>query len=36
MLEKEEGLSKAEFFKKYGFVLLDHKTQMSHDMFMQS
>lgn len=27
-LMKESGLSKAEFFDRYGFVLLDHKTAM--------
>ena len=32
-LEAEEGLSKRDFFAKYGFTLLDHKTQMTHEMF---
>ncbi|CAJ1433371.1 unnamed protein product [Effrenium voratum] len=27
--ELEEGLSKREFFEKYGFVLMPHKTQMT-------
>ena len=25
---QDEGLTKAQFFHKYGFVLLDHKTSM--------
>ena len=28
-LRLEEGLSKREFFEKYGFVLMPHKTQMT-------
>lgn len=27
--EQDEGLSKGDFFAKYGFVLLDHKTKMT-------
>lgn len=29
--EAEEGLSKAEFFEKYGFVLLEHTTAMTEE-----
>lgn len=29
--EKEEGLSKADFFEKYGFVILDSKSAMTAD-----
>ena len=28
-LEQSEGLSKADFFHKFGFVILDHKSEMS-------
>jgi len=34
--EKEEGLSKKEFFDKYGFVLLSHKTAMDADGWSES
>lgn len=34
--EREEGLSKAEFFNKYGFVLLDHKSAMSAEDWVES
>jgi len=35
-LEREEGLSKKEFFDKHGFVLLDHKTSMSEEDWIES
>lgn len=35
-LEREEGLSKKEFFEKHGFVLLDHKTSMSEEDWIES
>eukprot|EP00435_Cladocopium_sp_Y103_P051414 s96_g16.t1 len=34
--QKEEGLSNAEFFQKYGFVLLQHKTKMSAEDWLKS
>jgi len=34
--EQEEGLSKLEFFDKYGFVLLEHKSSMTADDWLQS
>ena len=36
MLEAEEGLSKAEFFEKYGFVLLDAKSAMTAEDWVAS
>lgn len=35
-LEAESGLSKAEFFHKHGFALLNHKTKCTHDEFKSS
>merc|ERR1712241_431405 len=34
--EKKEGLSKKDFFDKYGFVLLSHKTAMDADGWSES
>jgi len=34
--EREEGLSKSEFFNKYGFVLLNHKSAMSAEDWVES
>jgi len=34
--EKEEGLSKSEFFNKYGFVILEHKSAMSAEGWIAS
>lgn len=34
--EAKEGLSKREFFQKYGFVLLNHETKMSADDWLAS
>ena len=36
VLEAQEGLSKAEFFHKFGFVLLDHKSRMSASDWLES
>jgi hypothetical protein len=36
LLEVSQGLSKAQFFDKYGFVLLDHKSQMSAADWIES
>lgn len=35
-MEAQEGLSKAEFFEKYGFVILDSKTAMTADDWEES
>ena len=34
--QKEEGLSNSEFFQKYGFVLLEHKTKMTAEDWLES
>mmetsp|Transcript_8257 Transcript_8257/g.9557 ORF Transcript_8257/g.9557 Transcript_8257/m.9557 type:complete len:410 (+) Transcript_8257:739-1968(+) len=34
--ERKEGLSKSEFFNKYGFVILDHKTSMVAEDWLAS
>jgi len=34
--EREEGLSKTEFFNKYGFVLLEHNSTMSAEGWQES
>ena len=36
VLEAGEGLSKAEFFHKFGFVLLDHESRMSASDWLES
>lgn len=34
--QKQEGLSNSEFFQKYGFVLLQHKTKMTAEDWLKS
>lgn len=34
--QKEEGLSDAEFFAKYGFILMKHKTKMTAEDWLKS
>lgn len=34
LFEKEEGLTKAEFFEKHGFVLLEHATEMKEEYWV--
>ncbi len=34
--QKEEGLSDAEFFAKYGFILMKHKTKMTAEDWLMS
>lgn len=34
--QKQEGLSNSEFFQKYGFVLLEHKTKMTAEDWLES
>ena len=36
LLEEQEGLSKSEFFHKFGFVLLDHTSRMSASDWLES